>query len=89
MASALLFLTLAMGMATFVMAAAAAAGEGETKMVFYLRDNLTGSNETAFTVAGFNGSSSNPGKFGTLVVISDVITKRPNLIESDSDNIVG
>jgi len=87
MASSLLFPTLAMGMATLVMAAA---GAGEMNMVFYMHDNLIRNNdETAFPVAGMNGSSSDPGKFGTLVVFSDVINERPQMNESDSHNIVG
>jgi len=87
MASSILFPTLAMGMATLVMAVA---GEGETNMVFYRHANLIRNNdETAFPVAGLNGSSSDPGKFGTLVVFSDVISKRPQITESDSDDIVG
>jgi len=68
---------------------AAAAGEGAMNMVFYMHDILSGCNKTAFPVAGFNGSSSNPGKFGSLIVISDVITKRPRFTESDSENNVG
>nr|ABR18314.1 unknown [Picea sitchensis] len=87
MASRHLFPTLAMGIATLVMAAA---GEGEMTMVFYMHDNLIRNNdETAFPVAGMNGSSSDAGKFGTLVVISDVTTERPQITESDSGNIVG
>jgi len=58
-------------------------------MVFYMHDNLTGSNETAFPVAGLNGSSSDPFKFGTLVAMSDAITKQPQVTESDAGNIVG
>jgi len=58
-----------------------------------MHENLTGNYVTAMPVAGFSGSSSQAGKFGTVVVISDVLTKRPQFIQSDadadSDNIVG
>jgi hypothetical protein len=75
--------------AAVVFSKASAAGEGEINMVFYMHDTVVGNNVTAVPVAGSNGSSSSPGRFGTLVVISDVITKRPQLTESDSQNIVG
>nr|ABK26021.1 unknown [Picea sitchensis]ABR27722.1 dirigent-like protein [Picea sitchensis] len=88
MGSGLLFP--AMATATLVIVfVQAAAGQSEMNMLFYMTDNLTGSSETAFPVAGFNGSSSDPGKFGTLVIINDAITKRPEITKSDTDNLVG
>lgn len=68
----------------------AAAGESETNLVFYMHDNVSGNNVTAFTVAGLNGTSSDPGKFGTIVVNWDAATKGVQVTgTADPDNIVG
>jgi hypothetical protein len=67
----------------------AAAGESDMNIVFYMHDNFSGNNVTAVPVAGLNGSSSSAGKFGTVVVMSDFVTKRPKTNESDADNTVG
>lgn len=85
MAFRFLFATLAT--ATLVMAAA---GEGVLNIPFYMHDHLNrNKDQTAFPVAGVNGSSSDASKFGTLVVISDVVTKRPQITEYDTENILG
>nr|ABR27721.1 dirigent-like protein [Picea sitchensis] len=85
MSSRLLFPVMAVIVIVFLQAAA---GESEMNIVVYMHDNLTGRHQTSFPVAGLNGSSSNPGKFGTLVVISDAITKRP-YVNTNPGNIVG
>lgn len=55
-------------------------------MVFYMHDHISPSEiVTAIPVAGSNGSSSDPGTFGTLLVFCDNTTSGPD----DSDNIVG
>jgi len=44
---------------------------------------------TSFPVAGLNGSSSAPGKFGTVVIMSDPITIQPQVIDSEGSNFLG
>ncbi|XP_058107063.1 dirigent protein 2-like [Magnolia sinica] len=46
----------------------------ETNMVFYMQDWETGSNVTAISVAGLNGTNSSPLNFGTIAVLDDPIT---------------
>ncbi|KAJ8626894.1 hypothetical protein MRB53_020201 [Persea americana] len=48
----------------------------ETNMVFYLQDWVTGENVTAIPVAGQKPSST-AINFGTIMVIDDAVTERP------------
>ncbi|XP_058092629.1 dirigent protein 1-like [Magnolia sinica] len=47
----------------------------ETNMVLYLQDWETGSNATAFPVAGLNDTYSSILKFATIMVIDDAVTE--------------
>jgi hypothetical protein len=68
--------------ATIVFPKASAACEGEMNMVFYMHDNVIGNNMTVIPVVGSNGSSSRLGRFGMVIVITDIITKHTCIISS-------
>ncbi|XP_057831034.1 dirigent protein 11 [Cryptomeria japonica] len=50
----------------------------EKNIVFYMHDIVSKPNSTATVVAGVNGTSSNLLGFGTVLVIDDLLTEKPD-----------